>query len=113
MMSLKQIIDANGPIFLVLFSLLSLASVTIIVWKLWLNHNAKTDLADFLARLEDELARGGVPGAIQMCEGEPGLAPKLFVTALQTGGQGKVATRDAITNLVELELLRTSTSCFR
>jgi len=105
MMSLKQIIDANGPVFLVLFSLLSLASVTIIVWKLWLNHNAKTDLADFLARLEDELARGGVPGAIQMCEGEPGLAPKLFVTALQTGGQGKVATRDAITNLVELELL--------
>ena len=104
-MSLTQIIEANGPLFLVAFSLLSLASLTVVVWRLWLNHNAKTDLADFLSRLEEELPKGGVEGALKLCEEEPGIVPKLFATALQTGPQGKVATRDAIGNLIELEII--------
>ena len=104
-MSLTQIIDANGPLFLVAFSLLSLASLTVVVWRMWLNHNAKTDLADFLSRLEEELPKGGVEGALKLCEEEPGIVPKLFATALQTGPQGKVATRDAIGNLIELEII--------
>jgi biopolymer transport protein ExbB len=104
-MDLGYIVRANGPLFTIVFSLLSLASLTVVVWRMWLNHNAKTDLADFLSRLEDELTRDGVQGAVKMCDEEPGIVPKLFTTALQTGHQGKVATRDAIANLIELEII--------
>lgn len=104
-MSISHIIEANGLLFTVVFSVLSLASMTVVVWRMWLNFNARSDLADFLSRLEDALARGGVQGGVKMCDEEPGIIAKLFNTALQTGHQGKVATRDAIANLIELEIL--------
>jgi biopolymer transport protein ExbB len=103
--SFQRIIQANGPVFLIVFGLLSLASVTIIIWRLWLNHAARTDLGDFLARLKEQLTQGGRESALQMCEEEPGVVPKVFTTALQTSDQGKVATRNAIANLVELEII--------
>ncbi len=104
-MSFRSIIQANGPIFLIVFGLLSLTSVTIIIWRLWLNHSAKTDLGDFLERLKEQLTQGGRESALEMCEQEPGVVPKVFTTALQTAEQGKVATRNAIANLVELEII--------
>lgn len=104
-MSLTEIYEANGPTFSFIFLALSLASAAVVVWRLWLNHNAKTDLPDFLRRLEEEMSQRGVKGAIQMCEEEQGIVPKLFVTALQTGHQGKVATRSAIANLIELDII--------
>ncbi|HET6883404.1 MAG TPA: MotA/TolQ/ExbB proton channel family protein [Pirellulales bacterium] len=104
-MSLNEIYQANGPIFTFVFLALSLSSVAVVAWRLWLNHNAKSDLPEFLRRLEEELNQRGVKGAIQFCEEEPGIVPKLFVTALQTGHQGKVATRSAIANLIELDII--------
>ena len=104
-MSISHIIQANGPLFTLIFSVLSLASLTVVFWRWWLNYHAKTDLVEFLGRLEDTLTKEGVPGAIEMCNEEPGVVPKLFTTALQTAPQGKVATRGAIANLIELELL--------
>jgi len=103
--SFQRIIQANGPVFLTVFGLLSLASLTIIIWRLWLNYNAKTDLGEFLARLKEQLSNGGREAAVNLCEEEPGVIPKLFSTALQTCDQGKVATRNAIANMVELEIL--------
>ncbi len=40
-----------------------------------------------------------------MCDEEPGIVPKLFTTVLQTGHEGKVATRNAMANLIELEII--------
>jgi biopolymer transport protein ExbB len=104
-LTIKGIYDANGPFFTFIFLTLSLASVTVIVWRFWLNYVARTDLVDFLTRLEEELPKTGVEGAVKMCEEEPGIVPKVFQTAFQTGHQGKVATRDAIANLIELEII--------
>jgi biopolymer transport protein ExbB len=103
--SLRQIIEANGPVFLIIFGLLSLASLTIIVWRLWLNFSAKTNLGEFLEQFREELGRGGREAALEFCESEPGLVPKLFAVTLQTCDQGKVATRNAMANTIELEML--------
>ena len=104
-LTLKGIFDANGIFFTIVFLTLSVASLTIVVWRMWLNYVARTDLVDFLERLEAELASTGVEGALKLCEEEPGIVPKVFATALQTGHQGKVATREAIANLIELEII--------
>ncbi|HVX64154.1 MAG TPA: MotA/TolQ/ExbB proton channel family protein [Pirellulales bacterium] len=104
-MSISHIVQSNGPVFTVLFVTLSLVSLTLVIWRWWLNHNAKTDLVDFLARLNQALAQDGLEGAIQMCDEEPGIVPKLFTTVLQTGHEGKVATRNAMANLIELEII--------
>ncbi len=104
-MSLQHIIEANGPVFLTVFGLLSLASLTIVIWRLWLNINAKTDLAEFINRLKEELGQGGRQAALELCEDEPGVVPKVFATTLRTCDQGRVATRNAVGNLVELEIL--------
>jgi len=103
--SFQRIIQANGPVFLIVFGLLSLASLTVIVWRLWLNYTATTDLGDFITRLKERLTKDGRQGALAMCEEEPGVVPKVFTTALQTCEQGRVATRNAIANLVELEIV--------
>lgn len=103
--TIRHIVEANGPLFTTVFIVLSLASVTVIIWRLWLNHNARTDLTEFLERLRQELATGGPKAALELCEDEPGVVPKLFATALQSCEQGKVATRNAMANLIELEIL--------
>lgn len=104
-MSISHIVQSNGPIFTVLFLSLSLASATLVIWRWWLNHNAHTDLVDFLARLNQALTQDGMEGAALLCDQEPGIVPKLFATVLQTGHQGKVATRNAMANLIELEII--------
>lgn len=104
-MSIKHIIEANGPIFTVVFLALSLASLTVVLWRWWLNMNARTDLVDFLARLDQALQQDGLEGAAHLCDQEPGIVPKLFTTVLQTAHEGKVATRNAMANLIELEIL--------
>jgi biopolymer transport protein ExbB len=104
-MSISHIIEANGPFFTIIFTLLSMASLTVVFWRWWLNYHAKTDLADFLGRLKPVLEKEGVESAVRLCDEEPGILPKLFTTALQTGPEGKVATRSALANLIELEIL--------
>lgn len=104
-MSFDQFISANGPLFLTVFGLLSLTSFCIIVWRMWLNHTAAVDLPLFLKKLDDQLQIGGTESALQMCELEQGMAPKLFAAALQVYPQGKVATRNTLVNLIELEMI--------
>lgn len=104
-MSLQHIIQANGPIFVILFSTLSLASLTLIIWRIWLNYNARTDLSVFLEQFREELTTGGRAAALELCDDEPGVIPKVFAATLQTCEQGKLASRRAIANLVELEIL--------
>lgn len=105
MESLKHLIQANGPLFTTVFVALSLASLTVCVWRIWLNQAAKTDLAEFIGRFKEKLAGGGRKAALELCAEEPGVVPKVFHTALQTCDQGKVATRNAMASLIELEII--------
>lgn len=104
-MSFQYIVQSNGPVFLTVFAVLSLGSLTIIIWRIWLNVTAKTNLADFLEQLQTDLDKGGREAALELCEDEPGVVPKVFATAVQTCNQGKVATRNAMANLIELEII--------
>ncbi len=104
-MTFQYIVESNGPVFLTVFAVLSFCSLTIIVWRMWLNYTAKTNLADFLVRLQEDLDEGGRTAALELCEDEPGAIPKVFATAVQTCDQGKVATRNAMANLIELEIV--------
>jgi biopolymer transport protein ExbB len=101
----KHIAAANGPFFLGVFAILFLASFLLIFWRWLLNRSAKTDLADFLHRLKEDLTAGRREDAIAMCEEETGAVAKVFRTALETSPQGKVATRNAMIDKIELEII--------
>lgn len=102
---LKTLWYANGPVFTFVFLALFLTGVTLVIWRILLNLSVRTDLAVFLNRLEEELTQRGIAGALEYCQAEPSLAPQIFATALQTHHLGKVATRTAIGNLIELDLI--------
>jgi biopolymer transport protein ExbB len=72
---------------------------------MWLNRNATTNLEEFVAKFQQTLKTGSKNAALEMCADEPGIVPKLFTTAVNTCREGKVATRNAIANLIELEIL--------
>jgi len=103
--SLQRIIDANGPFFLSVFAVLSLVSLTLIIWRWWLNRSAHSDLVDLLDRLRDELATGGPQAALELCETEPGVVAEVLQTALENSRQGKVAVRNAMADKIELEIV--------
>ncbi len=104
-MSISEIIDANGVFFVTIFLGLSVSAVTLIVWRMWLNYSAKTNLEDFIGRVQAELDSRGTQGALEMCQQEPGLVPKLFVSAMEHGQRGKLAVRNAMSNTIELEIV--------
>jgi biopolymer transport protein ExbB len=101
----NRIIEANGPFFLTIFAILFLASFTIIFWRWLLNRSAKTDLADFLHRLKEDLTAGRREDALDLCDEETGVVAKVFKTALETSPQGKVAVRNAMADRIELEII--------
>jgi len=85
---------------------MSLASVTLVIWRILLNRGAQTDLDTVLPALQERLTKDGVEGAIKFCQTQPGLIPrKLFVAGLETAKQGLAASRRAMANVIELEIL--------
>jgi biopolymer transport protein ExbB len=85
---------------------MSLAALTLVVWRFLLNRHADTNLSDFLPAFQDKLAREGVPSALAYCNSQTGVIPKkLFVAGLETSKQGAAAMRRAMANVIELEIL--------
>jgi biopolymer transport protein ExbB len=85
---------------------MSLAAVTLVVWRILLNRAVQTDLNAFLPAFQDRLAKEGIDGAIKFCQTQPGMIPrKLFVAALENFRQGLAASRRAMANAIELEVL--------
>ena len=85
---------------------MSLVAITLVVWRILLNFQARTDLNAFLPAFQDVLQREGVEGAIRFCQAQPGVIPrKLYVAGLETSRQGLAAMRRAMANVVELEIL--------
>jgi biopolymer transport protein ExbB len=85
---------------------MSLAAATLVVWRVLLNLNARTNLNIFLPAFQDVLTKEGVDGALRYCRSQPGMIPrKLYVAGLETAKQGTAAMRRAMANVIELEIL--------
>jgi biopolymer transport protein ExbB len=85
---------------------MSLTAITLVIWRLMLNLNARTDLNQFLPAFQSKLKTNGVEGALQFCRAQPGIIPrKLFVAGLETNKQGTAAMRRAMANVIELEII--------
>src|SRR5438552_10158600 len=86
--------------------LMSISGLTLLIWRILLNNNAKTDLSSFLPAFQQKLDREGVEGAIKLCRARQDLIPRrLFVAGLETSKQGTAAMRRAMANTIELEIL--------
>jgi biopolymer transport protein ExbB len=86
--------------------LMSVAALTLVIWRLLLNLNAKTNLNEFLPVFGEKLDKEGVDGALRFCRSRTDVIPRrLFVSGLETSKQGTAAMRRAMANAVELEIV--------
>jgi len=87
-------------------ALMSLTAVTLVIWRILLNFDARTNMAEFLPRFQDKLDKEGPDAALAFCRSQKGMiARKLFVAGLETRQQGTAAMRRAMANVIELEIL--------
>lgn len=92
--------------FAVPLFLMSLVAVTLVVWRILLNLDAKTSLNEFLPKFQQKLDADGADAALAWCRTQKGvIARKLFPAALETRAQGLTAMRRAMANVIELEIL--------
>jgi biopolymer transport protein ExbB len=92
--------------FAVPMFIMSLAAVTLVVWRILLNTNARTNMSVFLPAFQQKLERDGVDGALKYCRAQPGVIPRrLLVSGLENYKQGLSASRRAMANVIELEIL--------
>src|SRR6266849_10678246 len=92
--------------FAVPMFLMSLAAVTLVIWRIMLNMNAKTDLNEFLPQFQQRLEREGPAGALTYCRGRQDYIPRrLFSAALECSKQGSAAMRLTMASVIELEII--------
>jgi biopolymer transport protein ExbB len=85
---------------------MSIAAVTLIVWRILLNMSAKTNMNEFLPVFQEKLDREGVEGALRFCKAETGVIPhRMYVAGLETSKQGTAAMKRAMANSIELEII--------
>jgi biopolymer transport protein ExbB len=85
---------------------MSLAGVTLVVWRILLNVNGNTSMSAFLPVFQEKLDREGVEGALRYCRSRTDIIPRrLYVAGLETSKQGLAAVRRAMANVIELEIL--------
>jgi biopolymer transport protein ExbB len=86
--------------------LMSLTAMALVILRILLNLEARTDLNDFLPRLQSALSEHGPEAALEFSKTQKGLiAKKLIPAALETRSQGAAAMRRAMANVIELEIL--------
>src|SRR5688572_1980630 len=95
---IKHVIQANGILFTIAFSLMSLASVFFVALRFIKNFKAHTDVDDFFERLKQQLQSGGGQAVRETVEREAAetdkIVPKLVAAAFEEGHRGKIAARD-------------------
>lgn len=85
--------------------LMSLAGLTLVIWRILLNINGNTAMNEFLPVFQQKLEREGVDGALRFCRSRTDIIPRrLFVAGLETSKQGLSAVRRAMANVIELEI---------
>jgi biopolymer transport protein ExbB len=92
--------------FAIPMGIMSITALTLVIWRLLLNLNARTNMNEFLPLFQEKLEREGVDGALRMCRGRTDVIPRrLFAAGLETSKQGLAAMRRAMANVIELEIL--------
>lgn len=85
---------------------MSVAGMTLVIWRALLNMSASTKMNEFLPTFQNRLQKDGVAGALKLCKGRTDIIPKkLFVPALEVSKQGLAASRRAMANAIELEIV--------
>ncbi|HKI30548.1 MAG TPA: MotA/TolQ/ExbB proton channel family protein [Gemmataceae bacterium] len=92
--------------FAIPMGLMSITALTLVIWRLLLNLNAKTNMNEFLPLFQEKLEREGIDGALRLCRTRSDMIPRrLFAAGLETSKQGLAAMRRAMANVIELEIL--------
>jgi len=85
---------------------MSIIGVALVIWRLLLNMNAATKMNEFLPEFQSRLDKDGVEGALKFCRSRQDLIPrKLFVAGLEVAKQGLAASRRAMNNTIEWDIL--------
>jgi biopolymer transport protein ExbB len=85
---------------------MSMVAVTLVVWRLLLNFNARTNMNAFLPAFQEKLQKEGIDCALEFCQTQPGLIPRrLFSAGLETSKQGLAAMRRAMATVIELDIV--------
>jgi biopolymer transport protein ExbB len=86
--------------------LMSLVALTMVIWRLMLNLNARTNMNEFLPAFQTKLEKEGIDAALKFCKGRTDLIPRqLYAAGLETSKQGLAAMRRAMANVIELEII--------
>jgi biopolymer transport protein ExbB len=86
--------------------LMSVAGITMVIWRGLLNLNASTNMSEFLPAFQHHLEKEGVEGALRYCRARADIIPRrLFVAGLDVSKQGMAAVRRSMANVMELEIL--------
>jgi biopolymer transport protein ExbB len=106
---LKQVIQANGIFFTLVFLSMSMAAVFLVALRFIKNLKAHTDVDLFVAQLDQTLQTQGPAAVVELCRKESTetdkLVPRIFRAAFEEGHRGKIAARDAMADCIDLELL--------
>lgn len=98
----------KDPLFAVILFAMTSIGATLVVWRLWLNYNAKTDMNLFLPKFQEILNKEGIDGALKFCKAQPKnehIPSTLYVAGLEKHREGLAAMRKAMANAVELEIM--------
>ncbi len=96
----------NDWIFAIPMGIMSVAALTLVIWRILLNLNARTNMNEFLPVFQEKLEKEGVDGALRMCRARTDAIPrKLFAAGLETSKQGMAAMRRSMASAIELEIL--------
>src|ERR1700739_3387270 len=86
--------------------LMSLAGLTLVIWRLLLNYNGRVNMDEFLPAFQQRLEKEGVEGALRYCKGRTEIIPRrLYAAGLEAHKQGLAAVRRAMANAIELDIL--------
>jgi biopolymer transport protein ExbB len=86
--------------------LMSIAGITLVIWRLLLNINGTTNLNEFLPAFQQKLDKDGVEAALRYCRNRQDIIPKrLYAAGLDVSKQGLAAVRRSMANAIELEIL--------
>jgi biopolymer transport protein ExbB len=96
----------NEWYFAIPMFMMSLAALTLVIWRILLNMHAKTNMNEFLPLFQQKLERDGVQAALHFCRSRSDMIPRrLYVAGLETSKQGLAAMRRAMANVIELEII--------
>jgi len=98
----------DDTLFAVILFAMTFIGATLVVWRLWLNYTAKTDMNLFLPKFQEILNKEGIDGALKFCKAQPKtehIPSTLFVAGLERQKEGLAAMRKSMANAMDLEII--------